>query len=138
MVRAIANPAGPAGEVLARMLPPHVLVLSVQMLAELAEVITRDSVRRLHGLTDGALEELLEALETGSLLVATPRDTVAAVVEDDPDDDFVIAAAISGSADVICTLDRHLQSAEVRKYRADRAVEVLTDIELLDRLRRIH
>ena len=93
MVRALANPAGPAGEVLARMLPPHVPVLSVEMLAELADVITRDSVRRLHGLSDGALEELLEALETGSLLVSTPRDMVAAVV---------------------------------------------TDIELLDRLRRIH
>ena len=63
---------------------------------------------------------------------------VAAVVADDADDDFVIAAAVSGSADVICTLDRHIQTVEVRQYCVDRGVEVLTDIELLNRLRRTH
>jgi len=57
-------------------------------------------------------------------------------VPDDPDDDQVVAAAIAGGADVLCTRDRHLLSEEVIAYRRGCGIEVLGDNERLQRFRR--
>lgn len=57
------------------------------------------------------------------------------IVADDPDDDAVLLAAVEGRADVLCTLDRHLRTPEVREYCESRGITILTDAELLDRLR---
>jgi predicted nucleic acid-binding protein len=40
--------------------------------------------------------------------VELPVDAPVAPVSTDPDDNPIVAAALAGRADVLCTLDRHL------------------------------
>ena|SRR5258708_5851122 len=53
----------------------------------------------------------------------------------DPKDQAVIEAAISGRADVLCTLDRHFYAPEVLEFCPAHGVQVMTDVDLLRLLR---
>ncbi len=54
---------------------------------------------------------------------------------DDPDDDHIVAAAVAGKVNVICTRNKHLYHEAVLAYCSERSIEVLDDISLLTRLR---
>ena len=136
----LARPAyrdtGPAGEVLGRISrSPHVLVMSSAILQELKRVLRYPRMRQLHRLSDDQINQYLVDIETAALVVSPQPDQVSPVVSDDPDDDLVIATAIVGQAEKLCTLDRHLHQPQVREYCKQRGIEILTDVELLDLLR---
>jgi hypothetical protein len=84
-------------------------------------------------LDDAAILQYVAGIAAAGLLVLP--GPVAAVVTADPDDDPIIAAAIAGQAEVLCTLDRHLHQPGVVAYLAAHGVRVLSDIELLQLLR---
>jgi len=133
LVRAAASPLGPAGQVLDwSTLPPHTLILSTQILDEVRRVLQYDRVRQLARISDEEREEWIALVAAVSEIV-TPTDVVP--VCQDPDDDIVVATAIAGRADVICTLDRHLRASLVQAYCATFQIRVLTDGELLAELR---
>jgi predicted nucleic acid-binding protein len=58
-----------------------------------------------------------------------------AIVIADPADDPVLATAVAGKANVLCTLDRHFTAPSVREFARRHDFELLNDVELLDRLR---
>jgi predicted nucleic acid-binding protein len=66
-------------------------------------------------------------------IVETPRNVAA--ISDDPNDDSIVAAAVVARAEALVTLDRHLHQAKVKDYCRLRGIVVLTDVELLARLR---
>jgi putative PIN family toxin of toxin-antitoxin system len=133
LVRAAVSPFGPAGQVLDRStLSPHALILSTQILDEVRRVLQYDRVRQLARISDEEREEWI-ALVAAVSEVVTPTEIVP--VCQDPDDDVVVATAIMGRADVVCTLDRHLRSPLVQAYCATFQIRVLTDVELLAELR---
>jgi predicted nucleic acid-binding protein len=54
----------------------------------------------------------------------------------DPDDDPIVATAVEGNAEVLCTRDKHLLgSAAVVAYCASHGVRVIDDVELIKLLR---
>lgn len=53
----------------------------------------------------------------------------------DPDDDLVIATAVAGNAEVICTWDEHFYEQKVIAYCRERSIEIINDAKLLHRLR---
>jgi predicted nucleic acid-binding protein len=57
------------------------------------------------------------------------------VITEDPADDLVLATAVIGRANVLCTLDRHFAFPAVPQYARSHGVEVTNDVELLRRLR---
>ena len=71
------------------------------------------------------------------MTVVLPAAPPLPVVSHDPNDDPIIATALAGPADVLCTLDRHMHHASVRSFCAAQGIRVLTDIELLSVLRAI-
>jgi putative PIN family toxin of toxin-antitoxin system len=115
-------------------LPPHVLILSPFLLSELSRVLGYDRMRRVHGLDDPAIQKHLLDLQATALLVDPPAASGLSVPHD-PDDDPVIAAAVAGQAEVLCTLDRHLWHPDVQAFCGQHGIRVLTDVELLDALR---
>lgn len=132
LARAVPGPNSPARQLLERLLAPtHVLVSSPLLLAELARVLRYDRVRAIHGLDDPDIDAYVESLRTASLLVTV---TSPPPVAGDPDDDFVIATAVDGQADVLCTWDRHLYTDAVTQYLGRLGVRVLRDTELLQEL----
>ena len=93
-----------------------------------------ERMRQMHGLGDEDIDAFIRHVQVGSMLVALPS-ICAAVVTADPDDDPVIATAVIGGANVLCTLDRHLRNADVLAYCASNGIRILTDVELLRELR---
>jgi putative PIN family toxin of toxin-antitoxin system len=133
LVRAAVRPLGPAGQVLDRSsLPPHALVLSMPILDEVRRVLQYERIRQLAGISDEEREEWI-ALVAAVSDVISPTEIVP--VCQDPDDDLVIATAVAGRSNVVCTLDRHLRAPLVQAYCATFHIRILTDVELLAELR---
>jgi putative PIN family toxin of toxin-antitoxin system len=136
LVRAAVRPAGPARAVfVALMSPSHALVLSTGMLDEVAEVLRYERVRRQAKLTDAEIQEFVDSLRDTADFVDC-ADPIPAVTTD-PDDDLIVATAVHGKVEVICTRDRHLTNRLVRAYCATFGIRILTDVELLAELRAI-
>jgi putative PIN family toxin of toxin-antitoxin system len=139
LARAARGGTSPAAEVV-RLLTsdPHLLILSPFLLSELSRVLRYERVRQIHGLDEAGIDAYLQQLQTAALIVNPPDAGAAGVVRDDPDDDPVIATAVAGQAEVLCTLDRHLRQPDVCSYCARHGIQVMTDVELLARLRQIN
>jgi predicted nucleic acid-binding protein len=57
------------------------------------------------------------------------------LIPNDQEDDPVLETALHGRVHVLCTLDRHFQHRAVLENCRKQGIEVLTDAELLIRLR---
>jgi hypothetical protein len=134
LVRIAVRPDGPARAVFLELLSdPHRLVMSEPIVAELSRVLRYERVRRQARLTDDEinsfvsdLQELAESVVLAELIPAIAMD---------PDDNVILATAIAGRADVICTRDRHLRHKLVRAYCETYGIRVLSEVELLAELR---
>ena len=134
LVRAMASPSGPAGELFERVAADHVLIASPELLEELSRVLGYDSVRRMHQRTDVDITEFLASVASGATVVLLPT-LLPRVVPGDPKDDLVVATAVAGRADVVCTLDRHFHQDGVRNYCRERMIGIMDDVQLLTQLR---
>jgi predicted nucleic acid-binding protein len=112
---------------------PHTLVSAPALLLELARILQYPRVRALHGLDDAGIRSFLQSIQAGSLLV-TPI-LPPPIRSQDPDDDIVIAAAIAGRAEVICTRDRHFFAPPVQAASARHGIRILSEVDLLQELR---
>jgi predicted nucleic acid-binding protein len=97
-------------------------------------VLSYFRLQALWPLAPGEIQNYIEALAEVSDVVhpGPPRSTVSA----DPDDDPVVETAIPGRADYLYILDRHSYSREVLEFLRRHSIQVLSDMELLDLLRR--
>ncbi len=134
LARAACGPPSPAAELLLRTLrSPYTICISPVLLDELNRVLRYDRVRKLHRMQDSEIEVFIDNLRLSCLIVEPQKSTTA--ISTDCDDDWVIATAIQAESQVICTLDRHLRTPAVISYCAFRGIEVLSDTELLRRLK---
>jgi len=136
LARVVFSPQGPAAELFDRVRSEHLLVTSPEMLSELWRVLGYERVRRLHQLDDRGIEQFVREVERGSVLVRLPEH-VPEVVKADSDDDSVIATAILGQADAICTRNRHFYAEDVIAYLQKWTIEVVDDVQLLVLLRNL-
>ena len=94
LARVAMSPRGPAREVFDCVRSEHLLIVSLETLAELARVLAYDRVRRVHQLDERGIEEFVENIATGSLTVRLP-ESLPRVVPDDADDDALVATAVA-------------------------------------------
>ena len=136
LARATPGSGGPARELFRRCSrPPHAIVLSSELLSELSRVLRYERLRRIHGLTDDEIDEHVSDVRDASVLVLPVDSQSENIVPGDPDDNSVIATAIVGQAEILCTRDRHFQHPDVQAYCAERGIRVMSDIELIELLR---
>jgi putative PIN family toxin of toxin-antitoxin system len=112
---------------------PHVLITAAPLLTELVRILQYPRVRALHGLDDAGSQAYLQSIQAGSAIVSPVSPPP--IQTRDPDDDLVIATAIAGNAEVICTWDQHLFAPAVQAACAMRGIRVLKDSDLLLELR---
>jgi predicted nucleic acid-binding protein len=138
LARAAKPILGPAREVLLRSLgETHVLLLSAFIISELRRVLRYECVREMHGLDDAGIERYVLDVEPAASIAVVPTSTQEAIVVHDRADDPIVHTAVAGTADVLCTRDRHLHQSAVAEYCRVRGIEVLDDVALLARLRAI-
>ncbi len=135
LARAVTGPSGPASAVLRMIIAPHVLILSPFLLSELVRVLDYERLRRIHGLRSEGIVRFVAQLQAQSLLVQPRGDHVSLVVPHNPQDDPILATALAGGADVLCTRDRHFSHPDVLAFCARHSLRVCTDTELLASLR---
>ncbi len=111
-----------------------VLIVSPFLLAELERVLNYPRLRALWPLAQSDIAHFVDALQQFAEVVSPGQ--AEAVIAEDPDDDPVLATAVAGRADVVCSLDRHFASPAVAEYARRHQFEVVSDVELLQRLRR--
>jgi putative PIN family toxin of toxin-antitoxin system len=134
LVRAAVAPQGPGRAVLGLgTAPPHVIVISDFIIAELRRALGYPRIRQRYAITDGDVDEFESLLRGVADTVPVPAQMP--VLSGDPDDDPIIATAVIGQSDVLCTLDRHLRQPLIEAYCATFNIRVLTDVELLAELR---
>ena len=110
-------------ELVQRLLDKHTVVLSGPMLAELADVLSRDKFAATNGQTDRFVA-LLAKQGTVVSVIGNLK-----VISEDPDDDTVLLTAVNGKADYIVSGDKHLL-----RLRKIRSIEIETVSQMLEKL----
>jgi hypothetical protein len=88
----------------------------------------------MHGLDDHGINVFVAQLQAAAYVVNVGPGDVAPVVPTDPDDDWVIATAVVGAADVICTRDTDFDGPPIQTYCQQHGIRVMTDLALLNLL----
>lgn len=113
LISGVITDLGPSGRIIEALQEGKIqLVVSSHLLQEFSGVVARPRIVRKYPKVIEHADDLLDYVRVNAILVAGIPE--AAVVVDDPDDDFVIACAIEGSADYIVSGDPHL--LDLRQY----------------------
>jgi len=134
LVRAGARPRGLAGEVLlAAIAGKHSIILSNEMLFELAKVLRYPRLVAVHRLPESRIYDFVEFLrETAEMVSLNPSFTAPIR---DINDVIVLQTAVVGEADVICTRDRDFFAPPASEFLHALGIAVMDDIALMDCLR---
>jgi len=111
-------------ELVQRLLDKHTVVLSSQMLAELADVLSRDKFT----ITNAQIDLFISLLLRKSTVTSVSGNLK--VILKDPDDNIVLLTAVNGKADYIISGDKHLLT--LRKFEG---IEIVTISQMLEILR---
>src|SRR4030042_209316 len=120
LVSALINRGKPR-RLLVYLLEKHTVILSRQILAELADVLSREKFNVRSSYT----ERFLESLVRKSRII--PVSARFKIIPEDPDDDVVLNTAYCGRADYIITGDKHMLTLRVFK-----TIEIVTGREMFE------
>lgn len=93
---------GKSRKLVQKLLTEHTVVLSSQMLAELADVLSREKF----SVTSAQVDRLISILVKKATMV--PAHSISKIIPEDPDDDIILNTAFSGKADYIVSGDKHI------------------------------
>jgi putative PIN family toxin of toxin-antitoxin system len=134
LVRATERSHGLARELLADIVDSeHRLLLSNEMLHELARVLRYPRLREFYGLTEDLVFKYVKFLRQSSEIVTL--DPLVITPVRDVNDIIVMQTAIIGEADIPCTKDEDFLENPACEYLRKLGVAVLDDIDLIHRLR---
>ena len=134
LVRAFASETGPAAALLGLFIgSTHTLILSNEMLVELSRVLRYSRFLTALFQSEEEVYAFNDKLRMIAVIVTVNPLTPAPIR--DPRDADVLRTAIHGGARILCTCDRDFYEPQASVFLASRGIEVLTDAELLKRLR---
>lgn len=134
LVRANDRAAGLARELLRELLRQGwTLLISGEMLVELARVLRYRRLQERYGLTEADIYDYIQFLRQAAELVVP--DMSLAVPIRDVADTAVVQTAITGEADLICTIDTDFYDAAMTRFLSQAGIRVLDDVTVMQMLR---
>ncbi len=134
LVRAGASSHGLARDLLLAIITgKHPLILSNEMLHELAKVLRYPRLMALHGLPEKRIYDFVDFLREAAEIV--PLNPLFTAPIRDVNDIVVLQTAVIGEADVICTRDRDFFEPPASAFLKKLGIAVMDDIALIERLR---
>jgi uncharacterized protein len=94
---------------LVEVLEKHEVILSSQILAELADVLSRDKFN----VNTAQIDRFISILVRYAIMVSV--QSTSKIVKEDPDDDMILDTALSGRAKYIVSGDKHL--LKIARYK---------------------
>ena len=134
LVRATEESQGPARELLLQIVSDqHTLVLSNEILSELARVLRYPRLQEFYGLSEDRVYDFIALLrQVAEIVVLSP---LLILPSRDASDIIVLQTAVLGDADVLCTKDEDFYSPPASEFLHKSGVAVMDDVSLLQRLR---
>lgn len=133
LVRSFIKSRGLAHELLLTILASeHSLILSNEMLVEVARVLRYPRLATVHGQSEEAIYNFTGWLRDAAELTVLNPLTRAPIR--DCNDILVLQTALSGEADVLCTGDRDFFEPPASVFLASVGIAVLTDAQLVRKL----
>lgn len=134
LVRGHGSPTGLAADLLVRIVESeHILLLSNEMLFELAKVLRYPRLMELHGLSEGRIYDYIGFLREAAEIV-TPDPLLITPIRD-ANDAVVLQTAVIGEADILCTRDHDFFEPPAEAFLRKAGISVLDDVALMQRLR---
>ena len=122
LISALIN-SGKSRKLVLKLLEEHTVILSSQILAELADVISRDKF----SVTSSQVDRFISILVKKATIVSV--HSIPKVILEDPDDDVVISTAFMGKAEYIVSGDKHL--LKIAYYKKTQIVSVNHFIQII-------
>jgi putative PIN family toxin of toxin-antitoxin system len=112
VVSGVIKQEGPPGQILTRLFQARqfISVTSLEILAEIREVLQRPKIRRYHGWTDEEIDAFVTFLYAESDVT---EGTLTVNITRDPQDNKFLACASEGNADYLVSGDDDLLQIEV-------------------------
>jgi putative PIN family toxin of toxin-antitoxin system len=134
LVRANEHSCGLARELLLSIIDSeHRLVLSNEMLHELARVLRYPRLRTFYDLSESLVYDYIAFLRRSSEIV--PLNPLVIAPIRDVNDVIVMQTAIIGEADILCTKDEDFFETPAVEYLDKLGIAVVDDAELMQTLR---
>lgn len=111
----------------------HALLLSSEILYELARVLRYPRMQALHGLPESRIYDYIGFLREVSELVTL--NPLLSIPIRDVNDIVVVQTALIGEADVICTTDEDFYDPGITRFLTRVGISVMDDITLMQRMR---
>jgi putative PIN family toxin of toxin-antitoxin system len=111
----------------------HALLLSSEILYELARVLRYPRMQALHGLPESRIYDYIGFLREVSELVTL--NPLLSIPIRDVNDIVVVQTALIGEADVICTKDDDFYDPGITRFLTRVGISVMDDITLMQRMR---
>jgi hypothetical protein len=112
VVSGVIKEEGPPGQILSRLFQArqYISVTSLEILAEIREVLQRPKIRRYHGWTDEEIDSFVTFLYAESVVT---EGTLTVNLARDPQDNKFLACASEGNAEYVVSGDEDLLQIEV-------------------------
>jgi putative PIN family toxin of toxin-antitoxin system len=115
---------GKSRKLVLKLLKEHTVIVSNQLLAELADVISRDKF----SVTSSQVDRFISILARNAKMVSV--HCISKVILEDPDDDMILATALIGKANYIISGDKHLlKIASYNKLKIVSVTEFINKIQ---------
>jgi len=133
LVRSFVSSHGLAHDLLLAILASdHTLILSNEMLSEVARVLRYPRLMAVHKENEETIYNFTGLLRDAAEMVAL--DPLIRAPIRDLNDIFVLQTALSGEADALCSGDRDFYEPPASIFLASCGIEVLTDAQLMRKL----
>jgi putative PIN family toxin of toxin-antitoxin system len=134
LVRANDSSTGLARQLLLILLKAnHTLVVSGEILYEVAKVLRYPRLRKFHTLTEEGIYQYIGFLRSIAEIVRL--DPTMFVPIRDVNDIMVAQTAIRGEADILCTMDEDFYDPAVKRFLREFGIEVMSDVDLIHQVR---
>lgn len=134
LVRAHDGATGLARDLLLRLIESdHVLLISDEMLYELAKVLRYPRMVAHHGLSEGSIYDYIGFLRQSAEVI--PPNPLLVTPIRDINDTVVMQTAIMGEADILCTRDQDFFDPPAGPFLRRAGITVLDDIALMKSVR---
>ena len=129
VISGVIKGEGPPGQILRLLLQEEqfVSVTSLEILAEIKEVLGREKIRKYHGWTDEQIDAFIVFMYVRSLVIESKLSVN--VIPEDPDDNKFLACAQEGKADYLVSGDDHLLA--LKAYEGTRIIPPATFLAVL-------